>query len=197
MDSTTTAHPIKGYDYGHADPSPVKLADLELLKATVLFTPADEANLRKAGEILSDKTSEIVNIWYEMIGGHPHLLQYFSRNNMANLDYLTAVQHRFRQWIKDICFRAFDQAWLNYQHEIALRHHRMKKNRTDEVETAPIVHYRYIIAFVYPITATIKPLLASKGHTPEEVEAMHQAWFKAILLTATLLSYPYIRSGEF
>jgi hypothetical protein len=196
MDSTTTSA-IKGYDYDQADPSPVKLADLELLKATVLFTETDEKNLRKAGEILSDHTSEIVNIWYELIGGHPHLLSYFSRNNMANLEYLTAVQHRFRQWVRDICFRPFDQSWLNYQHEIALRHHRMKKNKTDEVESAPIVHYRYIIAFVYPMTATIKPLLASKGNTPEEVEAMHQAWFKAVLLTATLLSYPYIRTGEF
>jgi hypothetical protein len=196
MDSTTTSA-IKGYDYDQADPSPVKLADLELLKATVLFTETDEKNLRKAGEILSEHTSEIVNIWYELIGGHPHLLNYFSRNNMANLEYLTAVQHRFRQWVRDICFRPFDQSWLNYQHEIALRHHRMKKNKTDEVESAPIVHYRYIIAFVYPMTATIKPLLASKGNTPEEVEAMHQAWFKAVLLTATLLSYPYIRTGEF
>ena len=195
MDNTTTE--IKGYDYGTTGKSPVSLAELELLKATVLFTPADEENLRKAGEILSDQTDEITQIWYELIGSHPHLLNYFSKNNMANLEYLTAVKLRFSQWIKDICFRPFDQSWLNYQYEIALRHHRIRKNQTDQVEAAPIVHYRYIIAFIYPITATIKPLLGKKGHTAEEVEAMHQAWFKAVTLAATLFSYPYIRSGDF
>jgi len=36
-----------------------------------------------------------------------------------------------------------------------------------------------MIAFIYPIT-TIKPFLASKGHNVEEVEKMHQAWFKSV-----------------
>jgi hypothetical protein len=195
MDDTTQ---IKGYDYENTrQKSPISLHELELLKATMLFSPTDEENLRKAGEVLESQTDEIIHIWYELIGSHPHLLNYFSRNNMANLEYLTAVKHRFIQWIKDLCFRPFDQSWLNYQHEIALRHHRIRKNQTDEVEAAPIVHYRYIIAFIYPVTATIKPLLGKKGHTAEEVEAMHQAWFKAVTLTVTLLSYPYVRSGDF
>src|ERR1700754_901188 len=111
MDNTT---PIKGYSYGAAGKSPVSLADLDLLKATLLFTSADEENLRKAGEVLESQTEDIINIWYEFVGSHPHLLNYFSRNNMANLEYLTAVRHRFVQWIKDICFRPFDQSWLNY-----------------------------------------------------------------------------------
>lgn len=188
---------IKGYDYGKTTTSPVTLQELELLKATVLFTPADEENLRKAGEVLSEQADAVMDIWYELIGSHPHLLNYFSKNNMANLEYLTAVRKRFIQWVKDVCLRPFDQTWLNYQYEIALRHHKTKKNKTDEVEAAPIVHYRYITAFIYPITATVKPLLANKGHTPEEVEAMYQAWFKAVVLTAVLMTYPYIRAGEF
>jgi len=195
MGNTTT--PIKGYDYGNAGPSPVSPAELDLLKATVLFTAADEENLRKAGTVLEDQAEGIIDIWYELVGSHPHLLNYFSRNNMANLEYLTAVRHRFVQWIKDICFRPFDQTWLNYQHEIALRHHRTRKNKTDEVESAPIIHYRYIITFICPLTITIKPLLAKKGHSPQEVEAMYEAWFKAVTLTATLMSYPYVRAGEF
>lgn len=193
----TTASDIKGYDYGKTATSPVSLQELELLKATVLFTPADEENLRKAGEVLIEQAEAVIDIWYELVGSHPHLLFYFSKNNIANLEYLTAVRKRFVQWVKDICHRPFDQTWLNYQYEIALRHHKIKKNKTDEIDAAPFVHYRYIIAFIYPITATIKPLLAKKGHTPEEVEAMHQAWFKAVVLTATLMTYPYVRAGEF
>ncbi|NII24984.1 protogloblin ApPgb [Pseudoflavitalea sp. X16] len=193
----TTASEIKGYDYGKTAVSPVSLQELELLKATVLFTAADEENLRKAGDVLTEQAEAVIDIWYELVGSHPHLLFYFSKNNMANLEYLTAVRKRFVQWVKDICHRPFDQTWLNYQYEIALRHHKIKKNKTDEIEAAPFVHYRYIITFIYPITATIKPLLAKKGHTPEEVEAMHQAWFKAVVLTATLMTYPYVRAGEF
>lgn len=189
--------PVNGYAYGKAGTSPVTLQDLELLKATVLFTERDEEYLRMAGEVLSDQAERIINIWYELIGSHPHLIHYFSKNNLANLEYLTAVRRRFIQWVKDLCFRPLDQEWLNYQYEIGLRHHRIKKNKTDEIEAAPIVHYRYITAFIYPITATIKPLLANKGHSSEQVEAMYQAWFKAVVLTAVLLTYPYIRAGEF
>jgi Protoglobin len=195
MDSNETT--IKGYDYGNTPTSPITLEELELLKASVLFTATDEANLRKAGEVLADQTDAIMDIWYEFIGSHPHLLNYFSRNNMANLEYLTAVRQRFSQWIKDLCSRSFDQTWLNYQYEIALRHHKIRKNKTDEIEAAPFVHYRYITAFIYPVTAVIKPLLATKGHPAAEVEAMHQAWFKAVVLTAVLITYPYIRAGEF
>lgn len=188
---------IKGYTYGQVGTSPITLQDLELLKATVLFTEADEKYLRMAGEVLSDKAEQVIDIWYELVGSHPHLLQYFSRNNLANLEYLTAVRERFIQWVKDVCFRPLDQDWLNYQYEIGLRHHRIKKNKTDEVDASPIVHYRYITAFIYPITATIKPLLATKGHSPEDVEAMHQAWFKVVVLTVVLITHPYIRAGEF
>ena len=43
MDSLETT--IKGYDYGQTTkPSPITLKELELLKATVLFTQADEEN---------------------------------------------------------------------------------------------------------------------------------------------------------
>jgi hypothetical protein len=65
------------------------------------------------------------------------------------------------------------------------------------VDAVPIVHYRYMVAFIYPITATIKGFLAKKGHSAEDVEKMHQAWFKAVTLTVILWTYPYIREGEF
>jgi len=93
--------------------------------------------------------------------------------------------------------RNYDQAWLDYQYEIGLRHHRTKKNRTDNVESVPNINYRYLVAFIYPITATIKPFLARKGHASEEVEKMHQAWFKATALQVALWSYPYVKQGDF
>jgi hypothetical protein len=190
---------IQGYDYGKASlaTSPVTLADLELLKKTLLFDENDVKNLRKAGEVLRDQTDAVLDLWYGYVGGNPHLLHYFTKNGQPNMDYLGAVRQRFGQWIMDLCNRPYDQDWLNYQHEIALRHHSTKKNKTDGVDTAPIIHFRYMVAFIYPITFTIKGFLAKKGHTAEEVEAMYAAWFKAVTLTALLWCHPYVREGQF
>jgi hypothetical protein len=191
----TTA--IKGYSYNTAALSPVSMKDLDLLKQTVLFTDEDEKYLRMAGEVLKDQTDAVLDLWYGFVGNHPHLVYYFTKNGQPNMDYLAAVRQRFGQWILDLCNRKLDQQWLNYQYEIALRHHSVKKNKTDSVDTAPIIHMRYLVAFIFPITATIKSFLANKGHNLEEVEKMYTAWFKAVTLTVTLWCYPYVNEGEF
>jgi hypothetical protein len=188
---------IKGYAYGQVQQSPISIAELELLKKTVLFTAEDESNLRLAGEVLKDQTNEVLDLWYGFVGGNEHLVKYFGKNGQPNSDYLTAVRARFGQWIMDLCNKPYDQAWLNYQHEIGLRHHSAKKNKTDNVDAEPIINYRYMVAFIFPITATIKGFLAKKGHSAEKVEAMYAAWFKAVTLTVILWTYPYINKNEF
>ena len=35
-----------------------------------------------------------------------------------------------------------------------------------------------------------------RGATPDQVEAMHQAWVKAVLLQLILWSHPYVREGD-
>jgi hypothetical protein len=65
------------------------------------------------------------------------------------------------------------------------------------VQSVPIIHYRYLVAFIYPITATIKSFLAKKGHDTATVDAMHNAWFKAVTLTVILWTHPYIHANEF
>jgi hypothetical protein len=107
------------------------------------------------------------------------------------------VRERFKQWILDTCRRPYDQEWLDYQHEIALRHTRAKKNQTDDARAPEHIPLRYMIAFIYPITATIKSFLANKGHGSEEVENMYGAWFKSVVLQVTLWSYPYAKEGDF
>lgn len=61
----------------------------------------------------------------------------------------------------------------------------------------PLIHFRYLIALTVPITTTLKPFLAKTGAPAEEVERMHAAWVKAVLLQAILWSHPYVREGEF
>ncbi len=189
---------IPGYTYGSVAPSPVTMKGLEELKQAVLFTAEDEKYLKMAGEVLKDQIDAVLDLWYGFVGSHPHLVYYFSGpDGKPDANYLAAVRKRFGQWILDTCNRSYDQAWLNYQHEMGLRHHRTKKNKTDNVRSVPIVPLRYLIAFIYPITATIKPFLAKKGHRPEEVDKMHQAWFKSVTLQVALWSSPYAKDGDF
>ncbi len=190
---------IPGYTYGTAEvgKSPVTPEELEKLKQAVGFTPEDERYLRKAGDVLEDQIEEVLDLWYGFVGSVPHLLYYFTGPDGRPLQsYLEAVRKRFGQWILDTCRRPYDQQWLDYQHEIALRHHRTKKNQTDGVQAPEHVPLRYVIALVAPIALTIKPFLAKKGHGADEVEKMHRAWVKAVVLQVALWSYPYAKEGD-
>lgn len=188
---------IPGYTYGTpaAAHSPYGAHDLDLLLQCVLFTEEDARHLRAAGEVLADQIEQVLDVWYGFVGGHPHLLHYFSAPNGApHAEYLAAVRLRFGQWIRDTCRATFDQAWLDYQEEMALRHTRAKKNRTDGVRSAADhIPLRYVIAFLYPLTATLRPFLAARGHSEAEVEKLHQAWFKALVLQVALWSEAYFR----
>lgn len=195
---TTTS--IPGYTYGthQVSRSPLNAQDLEDLKKSVLFGPEDEKYLRMAGEVLADQIEEILDVWYGFVGSHPHLVYYFTDGKgNAQSEYLGAVRKRFGQWILDTCTRPYDQEWLDYAYEIGLRHHRSKKNQTDGVQSVPNINLRYLVAFIYPITATIKPFLSKKGHSPEEVEKMHQAWFKSVVMQIALWSAPYVKKEDF
>ena len=188
------ASAIPGYTYGSDElpRSPVSEDDLALLKQTVLFGDDDERHLRMAGEVLNDQVEDVLDVWYGFVASHPHLVRYFAGPDGEPIDaYLTRVRARFGQWIRDLCERRWDRAWLDYQEEIALRHTPAKKNQTDAVDAPDRVPLRYLVAFVYPITATVREFLAKKGHSDEEVDAMHQAWFKAVTLTVVLWSRPY------
>ncbi|MBI2485781.1 MAG: protogloblin ApPgb [Deltaproteobacteria bacterium] len=190
--------PVYTYGANSVPKSPISLDELEKLKKSILFTGEDEKYLGMAGKILADQVEDILDLWYGFVASHPHLVYYFTGlDKQPNSDYLAAVRPRFGRWILDTCSRAYDQDWLNYQFEIGLRHHRTKKNQTEKVQSVPNISFRYLVAFIYPITATIKPFLAKKGHSADEVEKMHQAWFKSVVLQVALWSYPYVKEGDF
>jgi hypothetical protein len=191
---------IPGYTYGtDAVPrSPVGLQELELLKATLLLGEDDLAALRRSGDLLAGRVEEILDVWYGFVGANPHLLAAFTGpDGQPDQAYLAAVRRRFGQWILDTARADFDQAWLDYQYEIGLRHHRRGKNRTDGAVAADHIPLRHVLALLVPITTTLRPFLAGGGDGGEEVEAMHQAWVKAVLLQVILWSQPYVRDGDF
>ena len=191
---------IPGYTYGtDAVPrSPVSLQELDLLRTTLLLGDDDLAALRRSGQVLAGRVEEVLDVWYGFVAANPHLLAAFTGpDGQPDQAYLAAVRRRFGRWILDTARASFDQAWLDYQHEIGLRHHRSGKNRTDRADAADHIPLRYVLALLVPITTTLKPFLANGGATPEEVEVMHQAWVKAVLLQVILWSHPYVHEGDF
>ncbi|MEO6803570.1 MAG: protoglobin domain-containing protein [Granulicella sp.] len=191
---------IPGYSYGKAEVSlsPVSLPELEQLKISTGFTEQDWQSLRLAGEVLADQAEKIVNHWrIGIIASIPHLAAHSRTSEGKPIpEYLAKSNLRFQQWITDTCLRPYDQDWLNYQQEIALRHTAVKKNQTDGVHSTPYVPLSDIVAFVAVINETIKPYLASKRHTSEEVEMMHRAWCKSMQLQMALWVKPYMEASR-
>jgi hypothetical protein len=184
-----------GYDYGTAavPSSPVAVDDLHLLLAATMFDDDDAAALGQAGEVLADQVEDVLDVWYGFVADHTQLVASFSGPDGQPVDrYLQQVRGRFGQWILDTCNRDYDQSWLDYQQEIGRRHTPEKKNRTDDVDSSPQVPLRYVIALIYPITSTVRPFLANKGHSDADVDRMHQAWTKSVTVQVALWSRAYV-----
>ena len=196
-----SAPAIPGYTLGQKSlaKAPYTLADLESLKKSLLFTDEDVRYLRMSKAILADQTEAILDVWYGFVASTPELVIYFKNNKTGAPDgaYLGAVRKRFGQWIADTANANYDQAWLNYQYEIGLRHTLPKKNQTDKADSVPMVNFRYLSALTIPVTTTLKPFLAKKGASATDVERMHAAWVKSVLMQTILWSHPYVRDGRF
>jgi hypothetical protein len=192
---------VPGYAMGQATlaRAPYSMAELAALQKAMLFGADDVAALRQSKAILADQTEAILDVWYGFVASTPELVVFFgdTRSGQPDGAYLGAVRKRFALWILDTADATYDQAWLDWQYEIGLRHNRLKKNKTDGAHGPAQVDFRYLPALTIPITTTLKPFLANKGASAAEVEKMHAAWLKSVLLQAILWSHPYIKDGEF
>lgn len=183
-----------GYTYDEQlPPSPVGRDRLSELLTDVMWTDDDATALRRAGDILSPRVSDILDVWYDFIGSTPHLVSVFGgADGEPDEEYLARVRQRFEQWVIDVSTREFDTQWLAYQEEIAQRHHSAKKNQTDDVNS-PATHVPMsdMMALAVPVTLTVKPFLAEGAGPGDDIEAMHQAWFKAVTVSLVLWARPY------
>jgi len=191
---------IPGYAYGRGEvaASPTSMRELEELKVSAGFTEEDARYLRLAGEVLADQAEKIVHHWRsEIIASIPHLARHSRTPEGEPIpEYLAKSNLRFEQWILDTCLRPYDQDWLNYQREIALRHTVLKKNQTDGVRSTGYVPLPDVIAFVAVMNETMKGYLAAKGNSAEEVAGMHRAWCKSMQLQLALWVGPYSESAR-
>jgi len=196
----SVADQIPGYIYGHdcVPTSSVSTETLGGLKESAGFTAEDERYLRLVGTVLIGQTSQIVDLWRrQIIASIPNLARHsLTLEGEPIPEYLAKSSLRFEKWIFDTCFREYDQSWLDYQREIAPRHTGAKKNEVDGVRSTAFVPYRDALAFVAVMNETIKPFLANKGNSRDEVEAMHRAWCKSLQIQMALWAEPYIQASR-
>lgn len=192
---------IRGYAFGtSAVPrSPVSLAEFELMKETALFGDDDVRYLHMSRAVLEDQVDDLLVAWYSYIRSTPHILHAFvdRTTGVADEAYLAAVRRRFRQWVLDTAAADYGRAWLDWQDEIGRRHHRTGKNVTDGASAAAIVPFRYLPTMMYAMLATLRPFLARKGSSAQDVEGMHAAWTKSLVLQVTLWCRLYVKDGDY
>lgn len=194
----TEASSIAGYNYGRAGVarSPVSLDELRQLEATVGWSAEDAEVLQRHRDLFEDKAEQMVDSWRAVIGAQPHLAKwFFGPDGKPDDDYKAKVKKRFVQWVLDACFRPHDQAWLDYQEEIGLRHTPEKKNQTDDAQTPSVVPLRFLIAFGTVVAATARKCFVDAGIRDEELHRLQDAWSKAVQLHISLWSRPYVKEG--
>lgn len=182
---------IRGYTFGEHARSPVSPQELRDLESALSFTQDDREALRRLWDLVRDEVEPLFDAWVGRIG-HFFAPTFARPDGSIDEAYMAAAHPRFLKWVEDTCLRPYDQEWLDYQHEIALRHHRTKKNRTDGVDAVAIVPYRYLPAAVAPMTLALREFVAERDVSDEDATAMADAWLKALLLHVALWSRPYV-----
>ena len=192
---------LPGYNPGAAEvaKSPITMQELADLRASALLSDEDVVYLRLSHDVLKDQADALVHMWRGIIAQHPHLARSGQDVETGQRDtpYVDRVGRRFAQWVLDTARAEFSQTWLDYQYEIGLRHHRTKKNRTDRAHSDAHVRGRDLIAFAAAIVVPMRPYLAMSGHPADVVGRMYDAWWKAVMLSVTLWSQPYMNPGDF
>jgi hypothetical protein len=172
------------------------LEELRQIEAATGWTSEDERVLREHRRIFEERAEEMVSAWRAVIASQPHLAQYFvGPEGKPDEAYKAAVKKRFVQWVRDAATRPHDQAWLDYQEEIGLRHTPDKKNVTDHAHTPALIPLRYVYAFTAVVAQTSRKIFAEAGVTGDELQQLHDAWLKTVILHVTLWSRPYVKEG--
>jgi hypothetical protein len=189
---------ISGYDYASPNlaRSPVSLEELRRIEAAVRWSEDDARVLQRHGHIFKNHAEQMVDSWRAIIGAQPHLAElFFGPDGKPDDEYKAKVKKRFVQWVLDTCFRPHDQAWLDYQEEIGLRHTPAKKNQVDGAHTPSLVPLRYLIAFGSVVSMTARQFFVDGGVRDEELQKLEDAWSKAVQLQITLWARPYTKEG--
>jgi hypothetical protein len=174
---------------------PITLDELKELKATCLLTGEDAIYLRLSYDVLKDQAEDLVTMWRGIIAQHVHLASYGRDRETGEPDkeYAAAVRKRYAQWVLDTARAEYDQAWLDYQYEIGLRHHRLKKNVTYHARAATHIRGRDLIGVAAVTVAALPPIWRRAAGR----ERATDAWWKSMILQVPLWSQPYMKRRRF
>ena len=189
---------IAGYDFGQrsVSRSPVSLEELRQLEMATGWTDGDAALLRRHEAIFREQAEAMVDAWRAVIGEQPHLAKwFFGPDGAPDNEYKARVKRRFVQWVVDAVSRPHDQAWLDYQEEIGLRHTPEKKNKTDGAQTPSVVPLRYLIAFATVVTSKSRQFFIDAGVRGDELQNLQDAWARTIQLHIALWARPYTKDN--
>ena len=176
----------QGYDYGAVTRSPVSWHDFEDLKRVLGFTDRDQQLLLRAGAMIGPRLEQLLGHWLEQLGPWVHAT--FSGPDVER--YSGTAGARFGRGMLDGFTRTYDQKWLDYQYEIGLRHSRAKKNRTDDVDSVPVVPFRHLVASIHVLSEIPDKLL--DGVSSTDAAGIRAAWSKSLLLQVALWSRSYV-----
>ena len=185
---------IPGYDYGtrKSAVSPVSQDDLVRLEQTAGWTAADAGVLMRHADAIRARAESMVDAWRAVIGSQSHLSHWFVKpDGTPDDEYKASIRRRFVRWVVDVAIRPHDREWLDYQHEIGLRHTPARKNKTDGAHTPPVVPFRYLLGFV-PVVLPIRSFFTDAIQDETELKRLEEAWTRAVILHVTLWSRAYI-----
>jgi len=187
-----TRHDVEEDSTGKCLESPVSTSDLAYLEQAAGWTLDDARLLAAHANLFRAKAESTVDSWRAVIGSQRHLAHRFVRpDDTLDEQYKASVKRRCVQWIVDVAVRSHDQAWLDYQQEIGLRHTPAKKNKMDGADTPLVVPFRYLLGFV-PVVLPIRQFLKDDIKDPEELQKLEDAWRKAVLVHVTLWARGYV-----
>jgi hypothetical protein len=187
---------IAGYDYGRTATvrSPLSLKDLREIEQATGWSEEDAGVLRRHERLFVRHAESMVDHWRSILGAQPHLVKsFFGPDGKRDGEYAARVKARFVRWVIDVVQRPHDEAWLNYQEEIGLRHMPAKKNQTDHRNTPPVVELRFLLAFTAVVALSTRKFFREAGIAGEELERLMDAWSRAVQLHVTLWSRPYAK----
>ncbi|MDP9167199.1 MAG: protoglobin domain-containing protein, partial [Actinomycetota bacterium] len=76
------------------------------------------------------------------------------------------------------------------------RHNRAKKNRTDHADSVDHIPLRYLLAFTAVIIITARTYLNDGQHSAEQVDEMHAAFTKSVMLHVTVWTRAYTADDQ-
>lgn len=166
-------------------------AEIELLLSISLFSPDDEAALRKAWRILKEQTDDYLDMVLGMAAAHPTLATaLFTLHGNEGIAPIADIRTGFRRWLFETCSFPQEPPWLKQLYSA-------QSLGDSAMRSIGIIlpNFRYAVALAYPLVATAHSFLAVVEQNHQEIERIQYALLKAVLLQINLLSKLYIKEA--